>query len=411
MNRRPSVWVEGWGSVVLGTRNSLRLLARRGLAAGLAALCLATASQAVAVTVTPLLPACAGPDLNPARVDLHTPLFSHPLAITNPLFPVSTLVQVVQLGDGRSRNEITLLDRTRVFSWNNQVVETRVVQFIAHEGGRIVETTFDYYARADDGSVWYFGQDVSNYENGVVVNHNGSWLAGRDGPPGMIMPAQPRLGDVFRPETVPGLAFEEVTVLRTGLTVDGPRGPVAGAIEVRECQMDNTVDTKIFAPGYGEFGDGETVALAVPVDSRSGPMPAALEVLSAGAIRIWELSPLGATAAHEIAVNVLVMRRAWERLKAAPPAQPPLLVAQMDGALASLEAAVAAFRGRRQTALHVLQAALDLQLQYRPVAAVDADRIDLWWRQLALDSVARNEAGIRSDLAIISAIRERTGSF
>jgi hypothetical protein len=69
--------------------------------------------------------------------------------------------------------------------------------------GRILEDATDFYAQADDGSVWYVGEDVDNYENGVVVDHEGSWLAGKDGPPGMIMPADPRWATCTDPRTSP----------------------------------------------------------------------------------------------------------------------------------------------------------------------------------------------------------------
>ncbi len=54
----------------------------------------------------------------------------------------------------------------------------------------------------------------------------------------MIMPANPQVGDVYRPENIPGFVFEEVTIQSTGLTVDGPTGSVAGAIVVKELHMD-----------------------------------------------------------------------------------------------------------------------------------------------------------------------------
>ena len=119
--------------------------------------------------------------------------------------------------------------------------------------GRILEVATDFYAQADDGSVWDFGENVDNYEDGVIVDHEGTWLAGKDGPPGMIMPADPQVGDVYRPENIRGLVFEEVTVKRTGVTVNGPRGPVPGAVFVQERLMEGTIEDKIFAPGYGEF--------------------------------------------------------------------------------------------------------------------------------------------------------------
>jgi len=99
-----------------------------------------------------------------------------------------------------------------------------VTHFVAYKEGRVLETAVDYYAQDDAGNVWYFGEDVSNYENGVEVNKDGTWSAGKDGPPGMIMPAQPKVGDGYRPENIPGLVFEEVTVKATGKTVQGGLG-------------------------------------------------------------------------------------------------------------------------------------------------------------------------------------------
>ena len=64
------------------------------------------------------------------RVDLATPTFSHPTTITNPLFPISKLTQVVQLGaegDTALRHEITLLPGTRTFNLNGKQVETLAI--------------------------------------------------------------------------------------------------------------------------------------------------------------------------------------------------------------------------------------------------------------------------------------------
>ena len=61
-------------------------------------------------------------------------------------------------------------------------------------GGKVIEDTHDWYAQDKDGNVWYMGEDVSNYENGVLVDHEGSFEAGVDGAkPGIIMMANPVL--------------------------------------------------------------------------------------------------------------------------------------------------------------------------------------------------------------------------
>jgi hypothetical protein len=205
------------------------------------------------------------------RVDLVAPPFSNSTAVTNPWFPIGNLRSAVLTGhvDGRPlKIETTLLPDTRVIEWSpGRCVRTLVSQFVAYEAGRIQEVALDFYAQADDGSVWYFGEDVFNYRRGVVYDTGGSWLAGKEGPAAMIMPAQPTPGMVYRPENIPGLVFEEVTVKSVG------RRLVAG-----ELHDDGSREEKVFAPGYGEFRssddtDLEAMAIAVPIDAGPGPAP------------------------------------------------------------------------------------------------------------------------------------------
>ncbi|MGI0036675.1 MAG: hypothetical protein ACRD98_12495 [Nitrososphaera sp.] len=206
------------------------------------------------------------------RVDLVMPTFSNPTNITNPLFPISNLHSAILLGNVEGepfRTETTLLPDTRIIEWEGQKVETLVSQYVAFIDGRIEEVALDHYAQADDGSVWYFGEDVFNYEDGVVADTEGTWFAGKDGPAALIMPSKPKVGDVFRPENIPNLVFEEVTITSVDLTVDGPLGPVYGAILSKELHMDGFTEDKYFAPGYGEFstgteeGDLEAIALVI----------------------------------------------------------------------------------------------------------------------------------------------------
>jgi hypothetical protein len=108
----------------------------------------------------------------------------------------------------------------------------------------------------------------------------------------MIMPSNPRVGDANRAENIPGIVFEEVVINKTGQTVDGPSGPVHGAIVGVETHDDGTQSGKVFAPGYGEFlstdgPDIEAMALASPTDFLPGGVPAALSTISRGADRIF----------------------------------------------------------------------------------------------------------------------------
>ena len=226
-----------------------------------------------------------------ARVDLAVPTFSDPTNVDNPLFPVSLQESVLLLGrvDGQPfRTEVTLLPETRIIEWHGQQVETLVSQYVAYLDGRIHEVAYDFYAQDDDGAVWYFGEDVFNFEDGAIVDTHGTWIAGKDGPAAMIMPADPQVGDVYRPENIPGFVFEEVTVKAVGQTLDGPLGPVEGGLEIEELHMDGSTEGKTFAPGYGEFftaggGDVEALALGIPTDALPGPIPPELVTLESGA--------------------------------------------------------------------------------------------------------------------------------
>lgn len=53
------------------------------------------------------------------------------------------------------------------------------------------------------------------------------------------------------------------------------------------------------------------------------------------------------------------------------------------------------------------QAALDLELSYRPPAAIDRARFDLWLRQVVVDASARDRSSVSSDLATLEWIRDR----
>ena len=163
------------------------------------------------------------------------------------------MVQLGDEGDEALRHEITTLPETRTIEWNGRTIETVVSQFVAYGDGRILEVALDYFAQADGRPSGTSARTSTTTRTASLDDHDGTWLAGRDGPPGMIMPAHPRVGDVYRPENIPGLVFEEVTVKER--RPDRPRapGPVPGAILVQERLFDGALEDKFFAPGYGEF--------------------------------------------------------------------------------------------------------------------------------------------------------------
>ena len=337
----------------------------------------------------------------------------HPTEIDNPLFPISRLRSVVLLGhvdEKPFRTETTLLPGTSTVTWNGQEIEVLVSQYMAYLGGHLDEVALDRYAQADDGSVWYLGEDVFDYRDGTVALTEGTWLAGRDGPAAMIMPAHPTVGDVYRTENAPGIVFEEVTVTSTTETVQGPRGPVSGAMIARELHSDGTTEDKIFAPGYGEFrtaggGDLEALAEAVPADAAEGPMPPALPSLLAQAGGILEAARLDEW--EGAAATIRHMDATWAAL--GPGDQPRMVAHRLSDSLAALGRAVRAHSGPRaeQTAIDLSQSVLDLQLRYRPAAAIDAARFFLWTQQLRVDADAKDLGAVTGDVGVLEWIRDR----
>ena len=347
------------------------------------------------------------------RVDLYEPTFSHPTTVTNPLFPISKLDSVVFLGhvDGKPfRTETTLLPETRILDWQGKKVETLVSQYMAFLDGRIEEIALDWYAQDDRGGVWYFGEDVADFEDGVIYTHEGTWLEGKDGPLAMIMPADPQVGDAYNAETIPGVAWEEVTVKEVGVTLDGPAGPIQGCMIGSELHADGAREEKIFAPGHGEFStsdkaDLEALALALPADALSGSPPAELDTLAKGTVIIFDVvDAVDWTAAGDALTSA---KNAWASFGAGE--LPPLLADQMKVAVAALGAAVDGHDAgaARHQAIAVARLTFDFRLRHRPVTEIDSVRFDLWAAQVLVDGAADDAGGIKGDTATLELVWNR----
>jgi hypothetical protein len=143
------------------------------------------------------------------------PQFSNPRFIDNPYLPLILWGRCVSRGeeDGAEKVAIRkLLDRTLKFTINGQTVRALVVQDKSWEDGELIERALDYFAQADDGTVYYLGEDVNIFEDGEVVSHEGAWRFGRDTDVlGVAMPAAPQVGDTWMLEDVPGIAQESNT--------------------------------------------------------------------------------------------------------------------------------------------------------------------------------------------------------
>lgn len=195
------------------------------------------------------------------------PVFSNPLSITNEFHPFQPggLKIFTGMDDGKRATAVDqYLTETREFSWNQTKVECRILREFAFEAGELIEVSDNYFAQADDGTVFYFGEVVDNYEDGVIVDHGGSWLvggatlptdpinAGNAIDPTVFMPANPELGDTFKPEDLFPIVDETGKVIAANEKVRVPADRYEGAIIVKESsQLSPATERKWYAPGVG----------------------------------------------------------------------------------------------------------------------------------------------------------------
>jgi hypothetical protein len=135
--------------------------------------------------------------------------------IDNPYWPMRPgTVWTYRETDTTGAREKVVLEVTNKTKKIANGIEARVIRDTVTEKGVPVEITDDWYAQDKDGNVWYLGEDVDNYEDGKLVDHEGSWEAGVDGAqPGVVMPADPQPGQSFRQEYYKGKAEDRAEVV------------------------------------------------------------------------------------------------------------------------------------------------------------------------------------------------------
>lgn len=171
------------------------------------------------------------------------------LTINNPYMPF-TVGTVRTLANDIESVRITVLNQTKVVDG----VTTRVVEEYEQANGQLVEISKNYFAQAPDGAVCYFGEDVDIYQNGQVVSHDGTWLAGGQNKAGIIMPANPTQGMTFQIESAPGIAQETGTVAAVGTTVVTPSGTFTDTVYIQE-NNGTEISHKYYARGIGMVDD------------------------------------------------------------------------------------------------------------------------------------------------------------
>jgi hypothetical protein len=149
-----------------------------------------------------------------------------------------------------------------------RTVNTRVMEERETEDGELAEVSRNFVSNCfPSRDVYYFGEEVDNYEDGEVVDHDGGWLAGRRGArPGLLMPEDGfLLGQRYFQEVAPNVALDRAEHIRTGFSIVVPAGRFNDCIEVEETSPLEPGDksTKIYCRGVGLVRDEELDLTAV----------------------------------------------------------------------------------------------------------------------------------------------------
>jgi len=174
--------------------------------------------------------------------------------IDNPFFPLvpnTTYVYVGTTEGSAARDEFAVTRRTKMILG----VTCREVRDRGYVDGVLAEDTLDWFAQDKDGNVWYFGEDTKELDaNGNVISTEGSWQAGVNGAqPGVVMEANPRVGDTYQQEFSAGVAEDKAMVIALNKTVNVPFGSFKDCLETEEFTPlePGAIEHKFYVRGVG----------------------------------------------------------------------------------------------------------------------------------------------------------------
>jgi hypothetical protein len=188
----------------------------------------------------------------------------------NPYFILTPGYQLVLEGEERDdegvlesvRVVISVLRETQDISLPGLgTIPTRVVEEREWTDDELVEISRNFFARCKEtNDVFYFGEDVDNFDGGQLISHEGAWRAGVNGAtPGMIMPGTFLLGSKYFQEQAPGIAMDRAEHVAMGLGGTIEAGTFAQCVGIVETSPLEPGDAsgKFYCPGVGLVADAD----------------------------------------------------------------------------------------------------------------------------------------------------------
>jgi hypothetical protein len=172
----------------------------------------------------------------------------------NPFFILEPNYQFVLAGgEGGEAAQVTItvLNETREVNGT----ETRIVEERETIGGELVEISRNFFAICEEtNSIFYFGEEVDDYENGNITSHEGAWLAGEGANrAGIIMPGTILLGARYYQEIAPNVAVDRAQIVGMGEVVQTQAGEFSDTLITRETNPlePDVAELKYYAAGIG----------------------------------------------------------------------------------------------------------------------------------------------------------------
>ena len=175
--------------------------------------------------------------------------------VDNPYFPLTpgTVFTYAGTADGEpARDVVTVTSDTTTIAG----VSCTVVHDEVFVNNVLTEQTDDWYAQDATGNVWYLGEDTKELDaKGSVTSTEGSWVTGVDGAkPGLLMEADPKVGDSYYQEFYPGQAEDVATVVSLSVRVKVPSGRFLQGLKTQEVTRlePGVVGAKYYVRGFGQ---------------------------------------------------------------------------------------------------------------------------------------------------------------
>ena len=170
---------------------------------------------------------------------------------------------VLKLAAGKDRLTVSVLSETKTVDG----VTVGVLEEREEKDGKLIEVSRNFFATDRKTSdVYYFGEDVDNYKDGKIINHDSEWQAGKKGARfGLMIPGKPKAGDRYYQEIAPKVAMDRVEIVSVDETVKTPAGTFHHCVHLRETTpLDPDVSHKYYAPGVGMIKDDEFELVEMP---------------------------------------------------------------------------------------------------------------------------------------------------